>query len=330
MMMAGFHPGHFFTDRVQLELADEQLEPLALEQDLAARRGDVVAFVDEDPVDADRDPVALAGAFHPGPLALGALDVVPAPGVEQSPGSPGRAATTRAGPASKAGACPPASIGAAGRARARTSPMNWTGIVWPSGSTPGIGIRSPTHPWASWHSTEAIQVPSAPPSGPVAFRRMPGVADGLAAVGPLAPSVLDDHPIVAIGPLGGEVAEAVAGDVELAVVGDAEDAPGVVAAGILEPGREAGEVLAVEEADDLARAFGGGRRVVAAEAGGSSPARIRAQGIDRAVTAMLLGGSGKIDVSSAGWPTIQADRRPTLLTVAIAERAARASRPPPT
>src|SRR5205823_3749865 len=54
-----------------------------------------------------------------------------------------------------------------------TSLVIWTGIVSPFSSLPRITIRSPTQPWASWHSTDDIQVPFAPPSGPVACNSTP-------------------------------------------------------------------------------------------------------------------------------------------------------------
>ena len=77
-----------------------------------------------------------------------------------------------------------------------------------------------------------------------------GVPHVLAAVGPLPPLVLDDQVIVAVLLLGGDVAEAVAGDVEHAVL-DAEDLARVVGLRVLEPGGQAGQVLAVEEGGDL-------------------------------------------------------------------------------
>src|SRR5687767_10842962 len=49
-----------------------------------------------------------------------------------------------------------------------TSLVNSTGI-----SLLLMGIRSPTHPCANWHSIDAIHVPPVPPSGPVPCRRMP-------------------------------------------------------------------------------------------------------------------------------------------------------------
>ena len=73
---------HFFK-RVQLELPDEQLEPLGLQQDLAGRGEDVVTLVDGGAVDAHRDPAPVAEALDPRPLARRALDVVLAAGVEQ-------------------------------------------------------------------------------------------------------------------------------------------------------------------------------------------------------------------------------------------------------
>src|SRR4051794_31629414 len=54
-----------------------------------------------------------------------------------------------------------------------TSLVSWTGIGSFFSFLPRITIRSPTQPWASWHSMQDIQVPPAPPSGPVACSRMP-------------------------------------------------------------------------------------------------------------------------------------------------------------
>src|SRR6266849_6854336 len=53
------------------------------------------------------------------------------------------------------------------------SAVSETGTTEPSLSLPRITIRSPTHPWASWHSMQDIHVPPAPPSGPTACRRTP-------------------------------------------------------------------------------------------------------------------------------------------------------------
>src|SRR5438094_160363 len=54
-----------------------------------------------------------------------------------------------------------------------TSLVNWTGTTCFLSSRPRMGIRSPTQPWASWHSIQDIHVPPAPPSGPTACRRTP-------------------------------------------------------------------------------------------------------------------------------------------------------------
>ena len=83
-----------------------------------------------------------------------------------------------------------------------------------------------------------IQVPPGAAVGPGRVQQDAGVADVLAAVGLLAPLVLDDQVIVAVLLVGGDIAEAVAGDVQHAVV-DAEDLRGS-SLGVLEPGREAG------------------------------------------------------------------------------------------
>ena len=62
-----------------------------------------------------------------------------------------------------------------------------------------------------------------------------GVPDELPAVGPLAPLVFDDQVIIAIRLLGGDVAVAVAGDVQHAVR-DPEDLAWVLVLRVLEPG----------------------------------------------------------------------------------------------
>src|SRR5262249_37190698 len=74
------------------------------------------------------------------------------------------------------------------------------------------------------------------------------VAHILAAVGALAPLVLDRKMIIAILLVRGDVAVAVARDVQH-LVGDAEDLAGILTLGVAEPGGEAGQVLAVEEND---------------------------------------------------------------------------------
>src|SRR5262249_21382551 len=80
-----------------------------------------------------------------------------------------------------------------------------------------------------------------------------GIAHELAAVGPLAPLVLDDQVIITVLPVGGDVSVAIAGDVEEAA-GDPEHPAGIVALGVLEPGGQAVEIAAVEEPDHLSRA----------------------------------------------------------------------------
>ena len=70
-----------------------------------------------------------------------------------------------------------------------------------------------------------------------------GVADVLAAVGALAPLVFDGEMVVAIFPGGGDIAEAVAREMQHAVL-DHEDAARVGVLGVLEPGGQAGEIFA--------------------------------------------------------------------------------------
>src|SRR5207244_3841447 len=69
--------------RLQLELAHEQLEPLRLEQDLPRRGKGVVALVDLRAIDDDADALAFTQALDASPFAQRALDVVLAARVEQ-------------------------------------------------------------------------------------------------------------------------------------------------------------------------------------------------------------------------------------------------------
>jgi hypothetical protein len=92
------------------------------------------------------------------------------------------------------------------------------------------------------------------------------VADVLAAVGLLTPFELDDQVIVAVSLLGANVAEAVPGDVQQAL-GDAEDLARVGAPGVLEPGGQPGEVLAVEQLDGAPGENGLRLPLIAAEQG---------------------------------------------------------------
>jgi hypothetical protein len=55
----------------------------------------------------------------------------------------------------------------------RVSLVIVAGNFVPSAFVPGITIRSPSQPWASWHSTQVIHRPLAEPSGPMALRRTP-------------------------------------------------------------------------------------------------------------------------------------------------------------
>ncbi len=166
---------------------------------LPADGEDVVALIDGRAVDADRDPVALAEAIDAGPFAQG-LSTSSLPRVSSN--------------SLKSGSCrdhqswrSPVKIlrlAAVLPARPLVGPENdlglvsRTGIVPPPASLPRITIRSPTQPWASWHSIDDIHVPPAPPSGPGRIQEDAGVAHELAAVGPLAPLVFDDQVIVAV------------------------------------------------------------------------------------------------------------------------------------
>src|SRR5262249_22976813 len=53
------------------------------------------------------------------------------------------------------------------------SALKVTGTTASLSSLPRMTIRPPTHPWAIWHSTQDIQTPPAPPSGPTACSRTP-------------------------------------------------------------------------------------------------------------------------------------------------------------
>src|SRR4051812_19522045 len=72
-----------FLQGIEFKLADDQLESLRLEEDLAGRGIDVVAFVDGGAVDTDGDALALAEALDPGPFAQGAFRVVLAARIKQ-------------------------------------------------------------------------------------------------------------------------------------------------------------------------------------------------------------------------------------------------------
>ena len=133
------------------------------------RRG----IVDRGAVDAERDPAPVAEAIDPGPLAQGALDVVPSPRIEQLL----ELRVVSRPPELAAGEdlwlSARLASGACLSGPRTTSLVIRTGMSCPASSFPRIGIRSPTHPWASWHSIDDIHVPPAPPSGPIACRRMP-------------------------------------------------------------------------------------------------------------------------------------------------------------
>src|SRR5262249_6576651 len=68
-----------------------------------------------------------------------------------------------------------------------TSLLIWTGMVWFFSSLPRMTIRSPTQPWADWHSIDDFHVPPAPPSGPTACNRTPELRTNF------PPSVLLPH-----------------------------------------------------------------------------------------------------------------------------------------
>src|SRR5262249_18250128 len=77
-----------------------------------------------------------------------------------------------------------------------------------------------------------------------------GITHVLAAVGLLAPPVLDDEAIIAILLVGGDITVAVAGDVQNALL-DAEDLARIVPFGVLQPGRQTLQVLAVEQTEGV-------------------------------------------------------------------------------
>src|SRR6185503_9841378 len=79
----GGRSSRLLLQRVELELAEEDLVAFALEEDAARRRLDVRRLVHDHAVDRDGDLAALADAFDPRPLAHRALDVVLAPRVQQ-------------------------------------------------------------------------------------------------------------------------------------------------------------------------------------------------------------------------------------------------------
>ena len=181
--------------------------------------------------------LACAHAIDAGPLAHRALDVVLAPRVEQF----FEIGIVPRPPELPVGEDP------------RLAPFHPARpLVWPQdrlarelngdrralASLPRMAIRSPTHPWASWHSIDAIHVPIGAAVGADRVQEDARVAYILAAIGPLAPLVFHDQVIVAIFLVGGDVAEAVASDVEQAVC-DPKHPARVVVLRVLEPGGEA-------------------------------------------------------------------------------------------
>src|SRR5438309_1801288 len=72
-----------FRQRPQLEIAEVDLEPLGLEQDLPGRGVRVVTLVDCGAVDDHRDALAFTDALDARPLAEWTLHVVLAPRVDQ-------------------------------------------------------------------------------------------------------------------------------------------------------------------------------------------------------------------------------------------------------
>src|SRR5262249_10512335 len=158
--------------RLQCECADKQLEALALKQDLPGRGGNSVALVDGCAVDANGDPIASTKALDPRPPPKG-LSTSSLPRVSSSSWKSGSCSDHHSCLWVKTCGSPPFFQRGFLSGPNTTSLVNWTGIVSLFSFLPRITIRSPTHPWASWHSIADIQAPPAPPSGPVACSRMP-------------------------------------------------------------------------------------------------------------------------------------------------------------
>ena len=96
-----------------------------------------------------------------------------------------------------------------------------------------------------------------------------GVADVLATIGLLAPPILYEQVVIAVGLLGRGITEAVARDMELSV-GHAKYVARIGTLGVLEPGGQACKILAVEELNRFARSdrlplLFAGRKIAGAE-----------------------------------------------------------------
>ena len=194
---------------MQFELPDEQLEALGLEQDLAGRGEDIVTLVDGGPVDADRDPVPLAQALDPGPLRRRALDVVLAAGVEQflEVGIVLRPPELPVGEDPRLAPLLPA--------RPLVGPEDRLAREL-HGDRLALRVLAADDDQVADAALGELALDRRHPRtagaavGPDRVQEDAGVAHELAAVGPLAPLVLDDQVVVAILLVGGDVAEAVA------------------------------------------------------------------------------------------------------------------------
>ena len=109
-------------------------------------------------------------------------------------------------------------------------------------------------PSMTWHSCDSIQLPPGGAVGPDAVHQDARVARLVlpGRPGPLAPLPLDDQVIVVELVLRRQAAELLARDADHAVA-DREDLVGIVAPAVVQVGIEAGQVLAVEPEDRLAR-----------------------------------------------------------------------------
>lgn len=236
--------GGLFGEAGDLEVTEVDFVAFVLEADAAGLGEDVVGFVDLVAVDDDADVSHVADAFHAGPLAFGAGDVVFAAGVQDffeeglvvfpphlSAGVVGGfavgvpAGTFVCGDAGVAG---DVDFGAAFAADDDEVAFATLGELDFEGG----------HPDASGGAVRAVTV-----------EHDAGVADVFASVGLFAPFEFEGEMVVLVALFGGDVAAVVAAlDVEDAVL-EGEGVFGVFRAGGLEPGFKIREAISLEWGD---------------------------------------------------------------------------------
>jgi hypothetical protein len=229
---------------MQLELAEVDLEALALEEDASRGGKDLRGLVHPDAVHRNGQAFPLADAFDPGPLAQRTLDVVLPVRVEELLEV-------------RIVVRPPELLPRVDRRRPAFLPARP-----PVGAQLGFhregdgNILPPDRDQVAHAALGELtfdrghpRTSSAAALGSCPMQQDAGIADVLSAVGPRPPLILDDHPVVTICLLRGDVAHPVAREMEQPVV-DREDLPGILVLGVLEPVGEPREILPVEERDD--------------------------------------------------------------------------------